>query len=616
MGEAVHTQEQMARNEVASQPAAAVAEPAGADRTEKIWWSISLALGLLSLWFVKYVIYSDGISYLEIASQYRSGNWGDAVNSYWSPLYSWVLAISGWALRPSATWEVPTLHLVNFLAFAGSLFTFRFFLRRLECLVMERGGLRSSRERRAWVSAAYAVFLWSGLVLTPPELVTPDAITNLLLYGIAGIVIRIWRENGGARQFATLGLLLGICYLTRAAFFIAPAFFLATLLCSVRPVRRTARNCVITACVFGAVSAPWVLAISRKAGHWTAGESGKLNYAWEVRGMTRSIHWQGGSPQDGRPLHPTRQLMDKPAVFEFAWPIHATYAPWYDPSWWYAGINPKFNFADQVKALAVNLRLAVATVLVAPGFLWALWNISMSRQRKIVRASLLRLWWCWTPPLCLIGGYALVFIDTRYIASAAAIVVLTIVGAGFSCSLTVPSARAASRIATLTCVSFFVYPVLVQLYSLINDWRHGREMYPNTQYETSRELAELGLQRGTKIAYIGNGMNADWSRLLGTPIVADIPVRFERDHGLFLDVIVNRKEIESYWRAAPETKQKVLDLLRAAGARAVVADLVPSWADTTGWVRLSTQIYKREGNGATYLRFLKSPPKPTGGATR
>ncbi len=606
MDVAVDIQDVIARHNSVPRPSTTVVAPACKDRTEGIWWGVSIALGLLSLWFIKYGIYSDGISYLEIASQYRSGNWEQAVNAYWSPLYSWVLAIAGWTLRPSAAWEVPMLHLVNFLAFAGSLFTFRFLLRSLECLVADRGGLRSSRERRAWLSAAYALFLWAGLVLTPLGLVTPDAITNLVLYAIAGIVIRIWRENAGPRLFAALGLLLGICYLTRAAFFVAPALFIAALLCSVRPLRRTARNCLVTACVFAAVIAPWVLAISHKTGHWTIGESGRLNFAWEVAGLRRSTHWQGGSGEDGAPLHPTRQLMARPEVFEFGAPIHSTYAPWYDPSWWYAGIHPKFRVADELRAVALNLRLIGVLLFFAPGFIWLLWSVSAGGQKKSMRESLIRLWWCWAPALGLIGIYSLVFIDTRYIASAVVLAVLTALAAGFSCPLSPGPARAVSTLAILTCTAFLVFPVLVQLYSLGRDWRHGREMYPNAEYDASREFARLGLSRGAKIAYIGNSMNADWARLLGTPIVAEVPIRFDRNYGVWLSIAVNTSEIESYWRATPETREKVLNLFRAAGADAVVADLVPAWADTTGWRRLKTPIYKKEGNSWTYLRFLKS----------
>src|SRR5687768_6759202 len=40
----------------------------------------------------RYQMNPDGVSYLSIASKYLAGHFGDAVNAYWSPLYSWLLA--------------------------------------------------------------------------------------------------------------------------------------------------------------------------------------------------------------------------------------------------------------------------------------------------------------------------------------------------------------------------------------------------------------------------------------------------------------------------------------------------------------------------------------------
>lgn len=34
----------------------------------------------------------DEISYISIAHHYSTGNWNEAINAYWSPLYSWLIA--------------------------------------------------------------------------------------------------------------------------------------------------------------------------------------------------------------------------------------------------------------------------------------------------------------------------------------------------------------------------------------------------------------------------------------------------------------------------------------------------------------------------------------------
>src|SRR5579859_6569398 len=405
-------------------------------RTERTWWIVSLGLGLLALWVRKYAIYSDGISYLEIAAKYRAGDWKGAVNAYWSPLYSWILAGAGWLLRPSAQWEVPMLHLVNFLAFAGSLFTFRFLLRQLTLFATENGGLQTDQEYRSWISVAYALFLWGGLFLTPPYLVTPDAVTNLLLYMVAGVVMIIGRGNTAPWLFAVLGFLLGLCFYARTAFFVAPVLFVLPLLALVRPFWSGVQRSLISVALFGILAVPWVAVISQIKGHWTIGESGKLNYGWEVGGARRSTHWQGGPGAADLPIHPTRKLTDTPPVYEFGAPIDATYPPWYDPSYWYEGLTPRLDLRRQLRTTLLNLRLAVGILLCAPGLIWCVWRaVSDPTFRRRAGKLLAQTWWCWLPSLCLIVYYSLVFIERRYIASATVIIALTALAAGFCSSL-------------------------------------------------------------------------------------------------------------------------------------------------------------------------------------
>src|SRR5579859_5021553 len=251
-------------------------------RTERTWWIVSLGLGLLALWVRKYAIYSDGISYLEIAAKYRAGDWKGAVNAYWSPLYSWILAGAGWLLRPSAQWEVPMLHLVTFLAFDGSLFTFRFFLRQLTLFATENGGLQTDQDYRSWISVAYALFLWGGLYLTDLGLVMPDGIVALLLYAITGVLIIIARGRSARRHFVLLGSLIGLCYLTKAAFFVGSVLFLVPILAVVKPFSVAVKRALIAGGTFAIVVSPWIVTISQTRGHWTIGTSGTINYSWEV----------------------------------------------------------------------------------------------------------------------------------------------------------------------------------------------------------------------------------------------------------------------------------------------------------------------------------------------
>ena len=42
-------------------------------------------------------------------------------------------------------------------------------------------------------------------------------------------------------------------------------------------------------------------------------------------------------------MHPTRQIMTHPPVFEFDGPVPGTYPPWTDPSYWNEGVHPRFG---------------------------------------------------------------------------------------------------------------------------------------------------------------------------------------------------------------------------------------------------------------------------------
>jgi hypothetical protein len=54
-----------------------------------IYW----ILGILLLDYFQYCLNSDNFFYMDIAAKYASGNFNGAINGYWSPLISWMLAV-------------------------------------------------------------------------------------------------------------------------------------------------------------------------------------------------------------------------------------------------------------------------------------------------------------------------------------------------------------------------------------------------------------------------------------------------------------------------------------------------------------------------------------------
>src|SRR3954454_685603 len=95
------------------------------------FWLTAIILGSAQAWGERHSIYSDGISYVEIATAYARHDWANAVNAYWSPLFSWVIALAFLALHPSPYWQAATAHLVMFVSYIVALLCFEFFMREL-----------------------------------------------------------------------------------------------------------------------------------------------------------------------------------------------------------------------------------------------------------------------------------------------------------------------------------------------------------------------------------------------------------------------------------------------------------------------------------------------------
>jgi hypothetical protein len=88
---------------------------------------------------------ADGINYLDIGDAYFRGDWANAINPVWPPLYSWILGFVNFIVQPSMDWEFPTVHILNFVIFIGTLFCFEFMWGKLRdfSLTLQSGGFVS-----------------------------------------------------------------------------------------------------------------------------------------------------------------------------------------------------------------------------------------------------------------------------------------------------------------------------------------------------------------------------------------------------------------------------------------------------------------------------------------
>jgi hypothetical protein len=258
-----------------------------------------LGLGLLP-GFHRHVT-TDGISYLAVAEHYAAGSLTEAVNGYWSPLLSWLLA-------PVVAIGVPDLlafKLLNLLIAIGVLWATRRLARGI-------GATESSVEVASWalalplVAAAYAVM--------SPDLL---AVLPVLLYLelLVGLGRTSWWRTG-----ALLGAAAGLAYLAKlfALPFVAVHLPLALALLAWRrgavPVLRAGGLAVL---VGGLIIGAWGGALTAKYGQPTLGTAASANLEFMAPGSPGAAPlWIGLLP----PPHPeaTSAWEDLPRSLELA----------------------------------------------------------------------------------------------------------------------------------------------------------------------------------------------------------------------------------------------------------------------------------------------------------
>ncbi len=576
------------------------------------WRVLAIGLGLISAWSGRHFVFPDGISYIEVADAYLRGDLAHAMNSYWSPLYPWAIALTKLILRPDSYWEFASVHVVNFVFYAVSLACFELFIRRfLGWLESGRGPSPAGPVQRTYRTLGYCLFLWVGLFGINLVITTPDQLVAAIVYLACALLLDIHSGRAGWRTHVLLGLVLGIGYLTKASMFPAGLLF---LLASI-PVRTSSRpralwRFALSLVLFLATCAPFVAVLSVTKGRLTLGDSGRLNYAWENSGVRRFSHWQGGPDGCGKPIHPTMQIRSHPEVFAFAAGPGGSYPIWTDPSYWYDGVRFHFNPRLQFENLAWNVVAVLLEFLLAPGAIAAVLVLTLPRRRRAL-ADLRRYWFLVLPSIGAIALYALVAVHTRYVSMFVAVIALVCLGAAHLENLPL-GWRRFYRVSLIGALLFAPGAILsVHCYATAWDVIHWRELVPNRKWELAEEARQLGLKRGSRVGFIGTSIAAYWLHVAGAQVAVEVPIVADLDRGLNLDIDDNMRETDAFWRSDKATRLEILEEMHAHGAAMVFADRVPSWANTEDWHRFNALLPAKEGLFATYVyRFPETHALP------
>lgn len=521
---------------------------------KRILRSIAILLGATQLVIARNGISPDARSYSEIARAYLRHDWAMAINAYWSPLYSWLIALALQIGQPSLRREYPLLHLLNFPIFIIALAGFEFFwsgLLNAEAL----NGAPSRREgplplptSALWI-LGYALFIWltvGSIVMGGPDL----CVATIALF-VAGLLVRIKTSNAvatGKSLYIWLGIALGLGYLAKAVMFPMAFVFLAVTLC-LRLNWRNAANVGLALLIFASIAAPEIIALSRVKGRVTFSDSGKLNFAWSNYSLP-NCNWQG-QPGSGLPLHPTRMVDAHPQMFEFNGPIRASYPPWYDPSYWNEGMSPKFRiglvFRNFVRnATSILLDFTRPRIWLAGAIL-----LLFFCQPGATIRGVSRYWYLIVPSVCLFAAYSLTAADFRYMPAW-----LLMVWASLLTGLRLRPSLASPPIAKSIAILVAAVMVASMANGLYGQSKSVRHDDATKHYAIAEGLTRLGLRRGDKVGAIGFDNDAHWAYLDGLMIVAEI-----RTGGVC-----------DFWNASASDKSDLLRKFAQAGATAVIAN--------------------------------------------
>jgi hypothetical protein len=521
---------------------------------------------------------SDAVQYLDIARAIEHHDFHSALNPLWSQGYPVLLAAARplFAGGPVGDWR--TTRTVNFAIFSADYLAFLFLLT----------GLLRSRKTVELDDSNRTVFLWSAALAL--------FVTTLFFFA-AGLLVRILNPSASKtlRLGLLLGLTLGLGFIAKAVFLVLGFGLLALFALALFTKRRKLVPAIAAAAIFGMIVASYGVALSRAVGYVTLGEAGSINYAWHVNRLQKWVHWQGGvqpateawpqasiarlarwetSPPDfGTPVHPTTVLQTSPTVYKFATPVHATYVPYFDPPYFYAGYHHLFRPRYQLIALVKNLGDLTQVVLTQPFFIAAalallvlLFGPGTRASRRTFLPSLRRHWLLPAVACFAIAIYLPVHLEGRYLAGFFAVLLFSLLIA----ALELPPSQNRLRAAALLLLLGFTGSLIRYQLPVWRNVAHDKSPYTNLEWLRGQAVLDQHLPVDAQIGVISwtPNLQSDWAYIAHAQITSEI---------------ASPRDMDLFWRSSPGQQQSTLATFRRAGAGAVIAINKPPSAGDPAW---------------------------------
>lgn len=543
--------------------------------------ALAVGLGILHVYAAvkSQSMNADGIAYLDIGDAYFRGDWTNAINAVWSPMYSWILGVVNFIVQPPMQWEFAVVHIVNFLIYLFALVCFEFMWSNVRT--------REDDESRylphsLWWTLGYLLFIWVSLSLIQLWAVTPDMLMAAFIFLTAGLIAQIRAGREDVRLFFSLGLVLGLGYLSKTFMIcIAPVFLALAWLVQHRE-RASLFKPLLATGVFLLVSLPWIMLISNIKGRLTIGEAGTVTYLRYVNGMPFP-HWQGDPASGIVPEHPSRVIHQSPAVYEFGEPIGGTYPISLDPSYWYEGLEPQFEFGGLLARLLSSGLVYAELFFHEQGILVAcvLAMSVMSLRQKSPYWESARRWAFVLPAVIALGLYATVLVESRYVG-----VFILLLWADILANIRVRAAPLnSSWLNLLGVIAATGLLANIAMFNLEGFKRLNRAQsitfteqtaHPATPLEVAEALHKLGIGEGNTVGVIGYAYDSFWARLARVKIVAEL---FEAE------------AIDDLWRGDDTLRKSVMQAFADAGVSAVVAEYVPEGVRMDDWHQIGSSNF-------------------------
>jgi len=532
------------------------------------WWFalasvVVLALGAVEGWYGRTdsgdVYGSDGVQYLDVARAFERGDFKSALNPLWSQGYPALLAIVRPLFRAGPDGDWAATRWLNLGVFCFSWACFAWFVRTL-LRGRERAGL-------VWVGAV-CVFVAAQICLDQVSRVGPDQLVAGLFFLVCGLVLRLAGKPAAALGVG-LGFALGLGFLVKAVFLPLGCVVLAVMAAGWLG-RRRVRETAIAAGVFAVIVLGYGVALSRAVGKPTLGESGSLNYAWHVDRLAKWVHWEGGNdsaakawpqpwiarfarwesdpPDFGMPLHPSVRVGSAPTIYQFHAPVQATYAPYYDPAYWYQGYKHVVRWRYQAVALGKSVG-DLALVLAKQPLFWAFGLASLWSRRRVWR-ELRAVWPVVAIAVLGVMIYLPVHLEGRYLSG-----FLAVIGAVLLTGLSTLPRRRLTIVMALLVAGFGVGLAKDQAGIWVRAV-HAWSPRENAEWRAANGVRALGLPSGSQVGVIAwtPNLHCDWAYMSELQITSEI---------------ASPADEAAFWRLPADGQARVLGEFRDAGAKAI-----------------------------------------------